>query len=182
MRKNTIVLCAIIIGVIFITGCDNSDSPPLSKKEANVMISEVSLAVNAEAGQAMADAMSKSKVLEEYEINYTNETGTVVITGAITCDDTDYYPVHYNMEVLFINYVPELSGNVTLIDGSTTTTLDQESATNLSYSFSGDFTVVYKGEEYECSWSCEMTINDDDIDYSGSYTVDGYTYSYTYGT
>jgi hypothetical protein len=191
MKKYILIACIIMTGILFITGCKPPDKPPLSEAEANTMISEVSIAVQAETQEAMTEAIAGAMegrqpvVRTDYIVNYTNDAETVIITGTLSFDeddgdgDTDIFPVDYTMIVVFDNYVPVIPGDVTFIDGTTTSTVHMESYTHFTSSYSGDFTTVYKGEEYECSWLIDTTITDTTIEYSGTYTVDDYSYTYS---
>ncbi|MBN2533292.1 MAG: hypothetical protein JXB88_10390 [Spirochaetales bacterium] len=182
MKKTIILLCIIIISVILSTGCStDSSSPPLPKEEASEMMQEISVAVQTETTNAMIEAISEpvkaqTRVPEYYEINYTNTEGTVVITGSLTYDIENPYLHNYTMNVALVNHVP-VGGDVSLLNGSMTIILIAESEDNLYLSYTGDFTVVYKGEEYECSWEYEVTMNGSNVEYSGSYTVNDYTYT-----
>ena len=66
------------------------------------------------------------------------------------------------------------------MNGTTTWILNQESTDTFSYSYLGDVTVIYDGDEYECTMSIEMTMSGTTINYSGTYTDNDYTYTYTY--
>ena len=78
------------------------------------------------------------------------DDGTISITGSLTYDDMDYYPISYVYSIVIDNLVPQ-AGNVTLIDG-TLNSSGTLTETMITSSMDGTLTIVYKGTTYECVW------------------------------
>jgi len=85
----------------------------------------------------------------ECNVDYSNDSESVIITGTLTYDsddtdgDSDIYPVYYIMNISIINFVPVSNENIEVINGSLTSLMEMESIINYNSSFSGNFSTVY---------------------------------------
>jgi hypothetical protein len=168
------ILAAVLIAgiTLFFFGCPPADSPPLSQSDSQIMMTEATTMVYMELLNAITRSPRGSDT-----IDYHNDDWSVVITGTFTYDDENTYPMTYTLSCVISDFVPA-SVNITLINGTLDSFITYPDETSFTYTYDGSLSIVYKGKTYSCEWDFYMSMSGSEFEYSGTYTISGYEYSW----
>jgi hypothetical protein len=109
-----------------------------------------------------------------------SSSGSASGTGWTATYDYTYTGVNdYSYDIVF-TWDGFTHGDVTLSSGTVEFVITVLSSTSLTYDYTGDFNVIYQGVAHAFSWDINYVYDSPDYSYSGSFTIDGTTYSYTY--
>jgi hypothetical protein len=170
MRSRGLVAAFFLI-FLLADGCQSSVMPPLSNTEANTMVATALQAVAYETGYA------KGKSLVTNNISYANPEGTLQMTGAYSYNAVTTYPIDYRLACTFSNYKP-LTGNIARIDGTVFLNTDMTAIDQMSNTYNGVLTILYKGTSYISEWNFGTSFTAINMICKGSFTVNGYSYAY----
>lgn len=98
-------------------------------------------------------------------------------SGSVTFDDVTVFPLLIGIDFTWNNFVS--SANLTLVSGTCSIDAEMNSQTSMTLSIDGAFDVTYNSTPHEIAWHINSTVNGSSIAYSGTYTVDDVTYSYS---
>jgi hypothetical protein len=171
MKK--IVAGVIIAGMtLLFFGCPPADSPPLSRSESQQMMTEATTLVYMELMSAITRSSRGSD-----SIDYHNDDWTVVINGTYTWDDDNTYPMTFTLSCVISDFVP-VSATITLINGTLDSMITYPDESSFTYAYDGSLSIVYKGETYSSEWDFNISMSGSEFAYSGTYTINGYEYSW----
>lgn len=164
---------------------DDSSSNKVDEQTASQIYTSVYTALSTAITEAMSEVYGAYSVrsvapgqpnqdIYTGTINYANANNTIRITGSYTYnDETSNY--HFQMSVIVENYI---CPDGTQISGEENYTSDGTS-NNFTASYSGEFDVVYQGENYDFSWDITITAMNGNISIAGSYNINGNSYNVT---
>lgn len=180
--KKFLALTAVCL-LAFTMACDSGSSAKEGNEEdASMMYLAVQEGINEAYIEAVNQAMypqTKSSKADPVNIDWTNEPGSITVKGNWTNNGIDYITI--TLEITFDNFV---ASDGTVVNGSTTYsyegTYDENNLfTSFTYSVNGEFVVNYKGTDYDFAWNMEISCTESIWAYSGNFTIEGETYSYS---
>lgn len=149
---------------------NNAATGSMTQSEAQVISTKAMTAI----ASAMTTVNSKStRAIVDTPIDITNETWSA--SGTISSDDTTTYPITTDITFIWNEFVYE---DVTLSSGTAQFVSTMSSASEITYKYTGTFVILYQGISYNYAWDIDGSMNGQSITYTGTFTVDGVTYTW----
>ena len=168
-----------------LVGCSHPGaySTPPSNSQAQSMNAAVITAVGAAfsgSGSPPLSIVGTSKMYSGLYIpraSFSYTGATYSITGSDNqSGGTVTYPETFTLTITFSGYTAD---GVTFNSGSATLTMDATDANDFTLSYVGNFDITYQGTPYTFTWTIDVTDSSSTITYSGNFTIDGTTYTFT---
>jgi hypothetical protein len=180
----SILLITVLLSAALMVGCSGAGGggqtgPALSDSEAQAVTGTVAAGVQAAISNAMASAFSSVKGIGErtsYPISASGPGYTVSGT-----ESEDASGASFSLTITFSGYT--YSG-ITFNSGSAsyhvTVTLGSGGTESWNGTYTGSFNLTYGGGKYDYGWNLTMaSSNGASFTYSGSFTINGKSYSWT---
>jgi hypothetical protein len=183
--KKSILISVLMIVVFLIVTCD---MPPLSEQEARQMMQESFTAIQTELWNAMVEIiLTPNKMVSRgsYTDSYTNADGTLTITVTVTTSDTSFFPISWDGTIQFVDFHTHTE-NDAVLNGTVALTGSMSEDLSGWLTYNGDLSIVWKDTSYDVTWDidCVISVNIDagtlTVNYSGTYTINGYEYTFDY--
>jgi hypothetical protein len=162
------------IFVITLASCDfGSDEETVNQQEAQAGLIKVMAAINyAELNTPSSKSIvSKAPVTETYDFPGLNWSAT----GTYTYDDTNFFPYAIDITFTWNGFEYE---DVTLVSGTTHYQVEVTDYSTYTYSYDGNFVFIYNGVTYTVTWDIDLAASSGTSTYSGTYTVNGETFTW----
>ena len=175
------LLSLLVLSLMIFTAACSENTPTNAEGDRITLLSSAAMS------QAFATAVvgSKSKVLLypcTETIDYTAPDNSFTVTGSITNTSEDDFTG--SISVTFNNFTYADEDESITLTGTATCALSQ-TATKTDTTYGGSFTVLYNSVTYSYGWDVTFSMtyippSDININYQGSYTLDGTSYSFSY--